>query len=123
MQDPATCGTDDDYWSYEGVFRGVVEGACEVRSQNTAALLHCPWAVPAASLLHPAAVVTSGLGEAAPRGLSEPALATVLASAQAVTAKPCACVGLDEAHYMCCMLLCGVHHSSAPAMELSNLHS
>ena len=30
MQNPETCGTDDDYWSYEGVFRGVVEGACQV---------------------------------------------------------------------------------------------
>ena len=108
MQDPATCGTDDDYWSYEGVFRGVVEGACEVRCQNTAALLHCHWVVAAASVLHPAAVVTSGLGEAA-LGLWEPALATLLASALAVTAKPCACLGVDEAHHKCCLSLCGVH--------------
>ncbi|KAL3153465.1 hypothetical protein ABBQ38_011798 [Trebouxia sp. C0009 RCD-2024] len=29
-KEPATCSTDDDYWSYEGVLRGVVEGACQV---------------------------------------------------------------------------------------------
>lgn len=38
MQNPEVCGTDDDYWSYEGVFRGVVEGTCQVCPLPTVAL-------------------------------------------------------------------------------------
>lgn len=30
MQNPEVCGTDDDYWSYEGVYRGVAADACVV---------------------------------------------------------------------------------------------
>ena len=28
------CNSDDDYWSYEGVVRGVTEGACDVGFTN-----------------------------------------------------------------------------------------